>query len=236
MMNTVLRYSLYGAALLLPLGGCGGVTAFQGASAHSIIGTLPTAPPPPPKKAEAPPPRVEVRDNKIAISEKIQFDDNKATIKSESNSLLDEIVAVIKKNAHIKKIAIDGHASSEGNAARNKKLSDERAKSVMAYLVSHGIEQERLSAKGYGSEKPIAENTTEEGREKNRRVEFIIVEQDVTKRKVEIDPATGKEKKVLESSTQDVKTDEPADPDTSTATPKQKSSKHGKGSKKGDSK
>lgn len=221
-------YPVLASALLLVPFGCGGVTIFRGAASMSIVGSLP---PPPPPKEEAPPPRVEVRDNKIAISEKIQFDFNKATIKPESNSLLDEIVTVIKKNPQIKKIAIDGHASAEGIAIFNKKLSDERAKSVMAYLTSHGIEVERLSAHGWGSEKPIAENTTEEGREKNRRVEFNIVEQDVTQRKVELDPATGKEKRVLETSTQSIKSPEPPSP--SPAPESAKTQKHATAPKKG---
>ncbi len=238
MTNKVLGCALLGSALLLSPIGCGGVTTFRGDSAFSITGTPP--PPPPAPKVEAPPPRVEVRDNQIAISEKIQFDLNKATIKPESHSLLDEIVKVIKENPQIKKISIDGHASAEGNAAMNKKLSDDRAKSVMAYLVGHGIDQARLSAKGWGIEKPIADNNTEEGREKNRRVEFNIVEQDVTKRKVEIDPVTGKEKKVLESSTQSVKAEEPAAQESkapeSAESKNKKPQKRGSAPKKGDKK
>ena len=80
-----------------------------------------------------------------------------------------EIVDVIKKNPHIKKISIEGHASSEGDAAFNKKLSGDRAKSVMTYLVDKGIPKESLQSKGFGSEKPIASNDTEDGKEKNRR-------------------------------------------------------------------
>jgi OOP family OmpA-OmpF porin len=142
---------------------------------------------------------VELRDNKIEIKEKIQFEVNKAIIKSESDSLLKEIGDVIKANPQVKKLSIEGHASAEGNPAKNKKLSDDRAKAVMAYLIKNeGIEATKLTAKGWGSEKPIADNTTEEGREKNRRVEFLVVEQDVTEKKVEIDPATGKERVVEE--------------------------------------
>src|SRR5205814_24904 len=123
---------------------------------------------------------------------------NKAIIKPESDSLLKEIGDVIKANRQVKKISIEGHASAEGDAKKNKKLSDDRAKAVMDHLVKkEGIEAARLTAKGWGSEKAIADNTTEEGREKNRRVEFLVVEQDVTQKKVEIDPATGKER-VLE--------------------------------------
>jgi len=165
-----------------------------------VAGNVPAPPPPEPKKEEPPPPpaRVELRDNKIEIREKIQFEHNKATILPQSFSLLDEIAALIKKNPHIKKIAIEGHASAEGDKNHNLRLSDDRAKSVMKYLVEKGVEAPRLTAKGYGVTKPIADNNTEEGKEKNRRVEFNVLEQDVTKKKVEIDPKTGKEKVVEE--------------------------------------
>lgn len=192
--------------LVAALAACGGATTFQGSASAPIVGT---PPPPPVVKADPPPPppRVEVRNNQIVISEKIQFDEAKATIKPESNSLLDEIVATFQKNPQIKKVSIDGFASSEGDAKFNKKLSDDRAKSVMAYLVAHGVDKARVTAMGYGVEKPIADNSTEDGREKNRRVEFNILEQEVTKQKVEIDAKTGKEK-VLETSTSDIKAPE----------------------------
>src|SRR5690606_9129135 len=142
---------------------------------HRHLHSFPTR-----RSSDLPPPpaRVEVRDNKIEIREKIQFDHAKATIKEESHDLLNEIVDVIKKNPHIKKISIEGHASAEGDAAFNKRLSADRAKSVMQYLVDKGIPKEQLQSKGFGVEKPIASNDTEEGREKNRRVEFNIIEQD----------------------------------------------------------
>jgi OOP family OmpA-OmpF porin len=165
----------------------------------------PPPPPPPPPEPPKPPPRVELRDNKIEFKEKIQFEVNKATIKEESFSLLHDIADVIKQNAQVKKISIEGHASADGDAKFNKKLSEDRAKSVMDYIVKkEAVDAARLTARGWGSEKPIAPNDTEEGREKNRRVEFLVVEQDVTAKKVEIDPATGKEK-VIDESTSVVK-------------------------------
>lgn len=186
------------ASMLLAAGlgiSCGGTMVFQGQTPLTVTGDLP--PPPPPAEPE-PPPRVEIRDNKIEIHEKIQFEYAKADIKEASHDLLNEIVDVIKKHPYIKKISIEGHASSEGDPDFNKRLSDNRAKAVMKYLVDHGIAQEMLTAKGFGVERPIASNDTEEGREKNRRVEFNIVEQDITQKKVEIDPKTGEEK-VLET-------------------------------------
>jgi OOP family OmpA-OmpF porin len=186
---------------------CGGTIAFQGENPIGVVGTPPAPPPPPPPPPEEPPPppaRVEVRDNKIEIKEKIQFEYNKAVILPASFGLLDEIVDVIKKNTHIKKIAIEGHASSEGDAKHNLKLSDERAKSVMKYLTDKGIDAGRLTAKGYGSTRPIADNKTEEGKEKNRRVEFMIVEQDVTQKKVEVDHK-GQEKVLEEKKSTETK-------------------------------
>ena len=189
----------------MALSACGGGSlAFQGAGAIAITGTPPAPPPPPPPQKEEPPPpppRVEVRDNKIEFKEKIQFENNKSVILPQSFGLLDDIVKVIKDNPQAKKIAIEGHASAEGDPKRNLTLSDERAKAVMKYCVDHGIDAKRLTAKGFGITKPIADNATEDGREKNRRVEFNIVEQDITKKKVEIDPKTGKEKVVGETTT-----------------------------------
>ncbi|WP_438020559.1 OmpA family protein [Sorangium sp. So ce315] len=162
---------------------CGGITAFEGGRAFTIAGTPPPPPPPPPPEKK----RVEVTEKQIVINEKILFEHNKALIRTESHSLLNEVVDTIKKHAHIKKIAIEGHASSDGADDHNMKLSDRRAKAVMEYLVQHGIPQDMLTAKGFGETKPIADNETEEGREKNRRVEFNIVEQDAAK------PAAGEQ-------------------------------------------
>ena len=189
------------ASLLVGIAGCGGVTQFAGAQPFTIAGTPPPPPPAPVVKEEPPkpPPRVELRDNKIEFKEKIQFEVNKAVIKEESFSLLHDIGEVIKQNPHLKKISIEGHASAEGDPKRNKKLSDERSKAVMEFLAKkEGIDAVRLTAKGWGVEKPVAPNDTEDGREKNRRVEFLVLEQDVTAKKVEIDPTTGKERVVDE--------------------------------------
>jgi OOP family OmpA-OmpF porin len=194
------------------ISGCGKPVVFQGASTLAVTGSAPA-----PEVAAAPP-RVEVRDNKIEIHEKIQFDYDKATIKDASNDLMNEIVAVISKNPQIKKIRVEGHASSEGSAGHNKTLSDERAKAVMKYLTDHGVAAAELTATGYGSERPIADNSTEDGREKNRRVEFTILEEDVTHKKVEIDAKTGKEKVLDEKHETVTAPDATATPATKTPT------------------
>ena len=189
-------------AAALQLVACG-PTVFEDASALTVVGD-PPPPPPKPKVVVEKPKRVVVEDNKIVINEKIQFDLDKATIKPESDSLLQEIIKVIKENPHIKKIAIEGHTSSVGSDKYNLKLSDKRAKAVQDYLVTKGeLPKEMFTAKGFGESKPIAEESTEEGKEKNRRVEFNITEQDVTRKKVAIDPESG-EKTVVEEKTKTV--------------------------------
>ena len=190
-------------------------TVFEDATALNVIGDpppLPPPPPPPPPEPEPvpePPKRVEVQNNKIVINEKIQFDFDKATIRPESDSLMQEIIKVIKEAPHIKKIAIEGHTSSEGSDRHNLKLSDQRAKAVMDYLVKKGeLPATMFTAKGFGETKLIGDESTAEGLEKNRRVEFNIIEQTVTEKKVEIDPKSG-EKKVLEERTDTISTEPP---------------------------
>ncbi|TDP76455.1 OmpA family protein [Bradymonas sediminis] len=133
--------------------------------------------------------RVVVTVKSIKISEKVFFALAKADIKRESYDLLDEIAQVMNDNPRIKKVEIQGHTDSSGRAAFNQKLSEDRAKSVYDYLVKKGVAEERLTSKGYGSTKPLVE--TPEGKKeskedaaKNRRVEFIILEQDELKRVV----------------------------------------------------
>lgn len=193
-------------------------TMFDDATALAVVGDPPPLPAPPPPEPPPPPPepeppkRVVVEDNKITINEKIQFDLNKATIRPESDGLMAEIISVIKENPHIKKIAIEGHTSSEGTDKHNLKLSDQRAKAVMDYFVTKGaLPKEMFTAKGYGETRLISDESTEEGREKNRRVEFNIIEQDVTQKKVEIDPKTG-QKKVLDEKTSTVENPSPEAP------------------------
>jgi outer membrane protein OmpA-like peptidoglycan-associated protein len=167
----------------LPALGCA-PRVFADAEGIAINGTPPIveAPPPEPEK------RVEVRDNQIVINEKVQFEYNSAKILEVSHSLLDEVAKVIKEHPQIKRIEVQGHASAEGSDDYNLKLSDKRAKAVMKYLTGKaGIDKAMLQSKGLGETVPIADNETEDGKEKNRRVEFHILEQDVKKTKVEID-------------------------------------------------
>jgi OmpA-OmpF porin, OOP family len=110
----------------------------------------------------------------IQILKQIQFDTGRATIKATSNSILDEIVKLMRANPDIGHLSIEGHTDDRGAVEMNNKLSQDRAESVMKYLVDHGIAESRLEAHGFGPSRPIAPNETEAGRQKNRRVEFHI--------------------------------------------------------------
>jgi outer membrane protein OmpA-like peptidoglycan-associated protein len=114
----------------------------------------------------------------IRTFRQVQFAFGSATILPESFPMLQEIVNLLKANPGIKRLAVEGHTDNKGSATLNKNLSQNRANSVMKWLVDHGIEAPRLEAHGYGMEKPVADNKTDEGRAQNRRVEFkILVEE-----------------------------------------------------------
>ena len=190
-------------AAALQLVACG-PTVFEDATALTVLGDPPPPPPKPKVVVAEKPKRVVVEDNRIVINEKIQFVFNKATIKPESDGLMQDLIKVIKDHPHIKKLAVEGHTSSEGSDKYNLKLSDKRAKAVVEYLVKKGeLPKEMFTAKGFGETKPIGDESTEEGKEKNRRVEFNITEQDVTRRKVQVDPESG-EKTVVDEKTKTV--------------------------------
>ncbi|MCK6502020.1 OmpA family protein [Myxococcota bacterium] len=120
--------------------------------------------------------RVVVEAERIQILDKIYFDYNKATIKSVSFSLLDEIAAVIRGNPQIKRIRIEGHTDSDGSDVYNLKLSQSRAESVRAALIERGVEADRLLAVGFGEQQPVVPNDSDDNKARNRRVEFIIIE------------------------------------------------------------
>jgi len=113
----------------------------------------------------------------IQILKKIEFDTGKASIKATSFPILDEIVKLLAINTNIKKVSVEGHTDNRGAAQMNKDLSQARSESVMKHMIDKGVDANRLSATGWGPEKPIASNNTDDGRARNRRVEFHILEQ-----------------------------------------------------------
>jgi len=118
---------------------------------------------------------VVVTDCEVKITQQIHFAYNKAIIQKDSYPVLDAVVEVMSKNQSIK-LEVQGHTDDKGSDSYNKTLSDQRAQAVRKYLVSHGITPERLTAKGYGEERPILANDSDANRALNRRVQFIRTE------------------------------------------------------------
>jgi outer membrane protein OmpA-like peptidoglycan-associated protein/tetratricopeptide (TPR) repeat protein len=112
--------------------------------------------------------------NAAIVLKNIFFDVNKFDLKSESQVELDKVVQLLQENPTVR-IQIEGHTDNVGTAADNLKLSENRAKSVVSFIVSKGIDPKRLTAKGFGATKPVAENTSEENRAANRRTELKII-------------------------------------------------------------
>jgi OmpA-OmpF porin, OOP family len=102
----------------------------------------------------------------------IHFATGSATIQADSESILQQIVALMQQNPTLK-LRVEGHTDNQGAAAANQTLSQKRAQAVVAWLTSHGVPAPRLTAQGFGASKPVADNGTEDGRAKNRRVELV---------------------------------------------------------------
>ncbi len=123
-------------------------------------------------------PNVNVGKRELALKRQVHFDPNGAKILPDSAALLEEIADVLKKSPRLKRVEVQGHTDSSGPAARNRALSQERADAVRERLVALGVAPERLAAKGYGDERPLAPNVTAANRARNRRVALVILEQD----------------------------------------------------------
>ncbi len=132
------------------------------------------APEPEPAVAEPEPPKARMNEDVIDLSETVQFDEDSANLIARSKELLDDVARELTEHPEALKVQIEGHADSSAGAKHNMKLSKERVEAVKAYLVDKGINAKRLTTKAFGETKPLSDNKTEEGRAKNRRVEFRI--------------------------------------------------------------
>ena len=123
-------------------------------------------------------PNVIVGAKEIVIKQQVHFDNTSAVILPDSGQLLEEIADVLIQNPRIKLVEIQGHTDSNGSAASNRLLSEQRASAVRDRLIASGVGASRLQAKGYGAERPLVPNITAGNRARNRRVVLQIVEQD----------------------------------------------------------
>ena len=155
-----------------------------------LVPKKPAPPPPPPPSAPAPvvappppaptpappapPPAPKPVSEKVTMAADAHFDFDKSVLKPEGKSKLDDLVGKLKA-VNLEVIIAIGHTDSIGSDAYNKKLSMRRAEAVKAYLISKGIEANRIYTEGKGESQPIADNKTKDGRAKNRRVEIEVV-------------------------------------------------------------
>ena len=130
----------------------------------SPTASAPVAPP-------APPPAIA---SKVTFAADAFFDFDKSVVKAEGKAKLDDLVGKVK-DINLEVVIAVGHTDSVGSDAYNQKLSTRRAEAVKAYLVSKGIEKNRVYTEGKGEKQPVADNKTAEGRAKNRRVEIEVV-------------------------------------------------------------
>jgi peptidoglycan-associated lipoprotein len=137
--------------------------------------------------------------NKIFVLENIYYNFNKADIREDAAKELDKLVQLLIDNPEIK-IELGSHTDSIDDNSYNLQLSQRRAESAVRYIVQHGVAPDRLVAKGYGEEKPIARNTNPDGtdnpvgRQKNRRTEFKILEVGVIPKTLESDDVFDEDK------------------------------------------
>ena len=110
----------------------------------------------------------------ITLSGGVLFASNKSDLLPSARLKLNEVADALLKQDSESKIVVEGHTDSQGGAAHNQQLSQRRAQAVRDYLVTRGIAQDRITAEGFGVTRPVAENTSSEGRANNRRVEIVV--------------------------------------------------------------
>jgi OOP family OmpA-OmpF porin len=131
-------------------------------------------PAPAPKPEPKPEPKPKPVAEKVTFAADVLFDFDKSVVKPDGKAKLDDLASKVR-GVNLEVVIAIGHADSIGSDAYNQKLSVRRAESVKAYLVSKGIEANRIYTEGKGEKQPVADNRTREGRAKNRRVEIEVI-------------------------------------------------------------
>lgn len=152
--------------------GCGGAAAPRPTTPRHE----PVVVAPPPAPAPAPHARVAMEPTRLRVDEAILFETGSDIIDRTSDDLLREIADVVRAHPETGVIRVEGHTDRQGAARYNRDLSRRRADAIVERLVANGVEASRLEAVGYGFDRPIASNDTDEGRQRNRRVEFTLGE------------------------------------------------------------
>ena len=131
---------------------------------------------------------VALRETRLDILDKVYFAPGKAAIQPRSMRLLNQIARVLKSHPEVVRIEVQGHTDSSGGTAMNMTLSQARAEAVVGALIRRGVSADRMVARGFGPTQPIATNTTRQGRERNRRVEFRVAQRRTAGEVIDIAP------------------------------------------------
>lgn len=130
-----------------------------------------------PDERALPPPRVTIRGSLIELNQAIYFEFNSDRLLPISSPILDEVARLLREHRELWRVRIEGHTDNVGTPTYNLMLSQRRAQAVASYLQRRGVAAPRLIAAGLGPSQPVADNTSEEGRARNRRVRFVILDQ-----------------------------------------------------------
>ncbi len=167
---------------------CGGSAQIGTMEAKAPEPPPPPPPPPPPEVKPEPPAPVQLKvsgkatmeGNKVKIPGDIEFDVDKATIKSttQTTDVLTTLAQFMKENPNVTKLRIEGHTDNTGKDDHNKKLSDDRAAAVVKWLSTNGVDTTRLKSVGFGATRPLVTNDSAEHKAMNRRTAFHVEEID----------------------------------------------------------
>lgn len=137
-----------------------------------MLPEVPEPPPPPPP----PPPKALLGTGVVELQEPVEFGDKDPALTEEAGAVLDEVALILQDNPWITKLSVEVHTDRNGSGGANRKLSRNRAKAVVAYLVAQGIDEARLEPRGWGESKPLSEEEGAEADAVNRRVDLIVLE------------------------------------------------------------
>jgi outer membrane protein OmpA-like peptidoglycan-associated protein len=183
-MPTVLRRSVLVGLSVVALTACNKVTVVSDTAEPVliIVGHPPAAPPvpePPPPPPPPPPPKAVLTADAIRLDEPVTFEGKTAALEATAYAVLDEVVALLDENPGIKKVSIEAHTDLEGPGGKNGALTKKQAAAVRDYLVEQGVDAKRMKIKGLGETRPLIREESEDAAYQNRRIEILILEQEV---------------------------------------------------------
>ena len=173
-----MRHSIIATVVVALLAACSSTQPPPPATAQTVVEPAP-APAPAPEPTPPPAQHAEAHLNNghITLEHQITFDTDSDHIQEEqSSTVLNDLVALIRENTQIRRIRIEGHTDTRGDARHNQDLSERRAQAIAAYLRAHGFENIQFETVGYGATQPLCQENADSCHDRNRRVEFTITD------------------------------------------------------------